>query len=69
MDTLVAPEKLPEGEKIVTKEGLKTQLVKLGETKGPSLAIVKELIIDLIKDKKVVGYHLPIKLTDIGIMN
>lgn len=54
---------------MVTKEGLKTQLMKLGEEKGPPLEILRELITDLIKDKKVVGYHLPMKLTDIGIMN
>lgn len=68
LDTLVEPQGLSEDEQMVTREGLKTELMKLGEQKGPSLEVVRELITDIITDKKVVGYHLPNKLHDLGIM-
>ena len=68
LDTIVKPEDLEPGEELVLKEGLKTDLMHLGREKGPSLSLIKELITDMIMDKKVVGYHLPNKLNDIGIM-
>ena len=68
LDTLVKPQELQEGESLVIKEGLKTELMKLGQEQGPTLELIRELITDLVKDKKVMGYHLPNKLNDLGML-
>ena len=67
LDTLVKPDDLPDGENMVIKEGMKTELMKLGQEKGPTLEMVRELITDLVKGKKVIGYHLPDKLNNLGM--
>lgn len=68
LDTLVCPVKLKEPEKYVLKDGLKSQLFKLAQTRGPSITEVIKVMNHIIKDKKLVGYHLPMKLADIGII-
>ncbi len=51
------------------KGGLRQDLYKIAQAKGESIDIVRERVLDLIKGKKVVGYHLPQKLADFGILN
>ena len=68
LDTLVKPETLSHGEKYVIKEGLKTKLCLLATDKGPSLETVISVIKYLVRDKPLCGYHLPIKLADLGLM-
>ena len=69
LDTLVKPEQLGLGEKYVIREGLKTKLCQLADDKGPSLETVIKVIKFLVKDKPLCGYHLPMKLADLGILN
>ena len=68
LDTLVKPEVLGAKEKYVIKEGLKTKLCQLATEKGPSLETVVKVIKFLVRDKPLCGYHLPIKLADLGLM-
>ena len=68
LDTLVKPQTLLQGEKYVVKEGLKTKLCQLATEKGPSLESVIQVIKFLVRDKPLCGYHLPMKLVDLGLM-
>lgn len=68
IDTLVCPRDLPDNEKYVAKDGIKSQLLKFGKSRGPKLTEVLEVINFIIQDKKLVGYHLPMKLSDIGMI-
>ena len=40
---------------------------KLAAEKGPKLYDVLQLVAFLIRGKKLMGYHLPMKLADIGM--
>jgi hypothetical protein len=68
LDTLVKPEPLGAGEKYVIKEGLKTKLCQLADAKGPTLETVVKVIKLLVKNKPLCGYHLPMKIADLGLM-
>lgn len=51
------------------KGGLRQDLFRVAKAKGESIDDVRARVLDLIKGKKVVGYHLPQKLADFGILN
>ena len=70
LDTLVSSQdQVPAGEKVVVKDGLKTKLHLLADARGPKLQECIDVITFLIRGKKLVGYHLPMKLADVGIMS
>jgi len=64
LDTLVRPEEFPEGCTVNVRDGIKKKFIKLAAEIGPTLDQVAEVIAYLVKDKPLVGYHLPMKLTD-----
>lgn len=63
-DTLVKPE----NHLAQVKAGLKQQLYDLSIQRGPTLKEVKDYVIYALKGKKLVGYHLPQKLADLGLI-
>jgi len=65
LDTLVKPQ----FKDIAMKGGLRQDLHRIAKAKGESIETVRARVLDLIKGKKVVGYHLPQKLADFGILN
>ena len=64
LDTLVKPQTT----EIALKPGVKTQMLKLSELRAEHVDVVRERVLSLIKGKKVVGYHLPQKIADLGLM-
>ena len=69
LDTLVAPETYSDPSvRVRMKEGLKTKLFELAKAKGPSMQDVREAVKYFLNNKKVVGYHLPMKLTELGLI-
>lgn len=65
LDTLIKPQY----QDLALKGGLRHDLHRIAKAKAESIEIVRERVLDLIKGKKVVGYHLPQKLADFGILN
>ena len=51
------------------KDQLKRKLLSLALDVGPNIEDVKQVILHLIANKKLVGYHLIMKLTDLGLIN
>ncbi len=51
------------------KDQLKRKLLSLAFDIGPNIEDVKQVILHMIANKKVVGYHLIMKLTDLGLIN
>ena len=49
------------------KGGVKTQLFKLSEEKGPDIEVVRDYVCQLLAGKKVVGHNLTAKMTDFGL--
>ena len=69
LDTLVAPEPFSDPSvKLVMKDGIKRKLYELAKAKAPPLQEVREALKFFIASRKVVGYHLPMKLTDVGLL-
>ncbi|CDW76632.1 UNKNOWN [Stylonychia lemnae] len=52
---------------IVVKSGLRTQIKNLAKAKGPSTDKVRQKVLELIKGRRVIGYHIYLKLNDFGI--
>ena len=48
---------------------MKRKLLSLALDIGPNIEDVKQVILHLIANKKLVGYHLIMKLTDLGLIN
>jgi len=65
LDTLVAPQVTD----VAIKGGMKQALLKYAELKAESYQSVKERILSLIQGKSIVGYHLPQKMSDLGLLN
>ena len=65
LDTLVKPQT----EEVAIKSGIKTQLFKLSKEKGAPIEIVREYVVHLISGKQVIGYHLPQKMADFGLLD
>lgn len=51
------------------KDQLKRKLLSLALDVGPNIEDIKQVILHLIANKKLVGYHLIMKLTDLGLIN
>ena len=66
-DTLVKMQELPKGEKYMIKDGLKKNMVEFANDQAPELSLVVKVLNHLISDKVLVGYHLPLKLNDLGV--
>ena len=64
----MCPRELPAEEKYIAKDGIKAQLLKLAKARGPKSAEIIEAINYIIRDKKLVGYHLPMKMADFGMI-
>ena len=64
---MVKMQELPKGEKYMIKEGLKKNIVEFANEKAPELAVILQVLNHLIKGKVLVGYHLPLKLNDLGL--
>jgi hypothetical protein len=73
LDTLVQPPShhLTEDGKcdLIFKEQIKTKLLQLAADCGPSITQVTKSLVKLMEGKKIVGYHLPIILKDVGIVS
>lgn len=54
---------------IHVKPGVKSQLFKIANLKGPSLDEVKKKVLEIIKGRKVAGYLVLVKLEDLGIVD
>ena len=67
LDTLVKMQELPKGEKYMIKEGLKKNMVEFANEHAPELSLVVPVLNHLIQGKVLVGYHLPLKLNDLGV--
>lgn len=64
LDTMIKPQH-PE---LNLKAGLRQTLNAIAEKKAEPIDKVRQRVLQLIKGKKVVGYHLPQKLADFGIL-
>ena len=65
LDTLIRPQY----QELSLKGGLRQDLNRIAKAKAESIDDVRARVLELIKGKKVVGYHLPQKLADFGILN
>lgn len=65
IDTLVAPQV----EDVACKGGMKQALLKYAELKAESYDTVKARIMNLVDGKSIVAYHLPQKMSDLGMLN
>lgn len=55
LDTFIKPQL----DEIVVKTGIKSQLYKLSKLRGEPIEVVRERVFEIIRGKKLVGYHLP----------
>ena len=53
---------------IALKNGVKSQMFKLSELRAEHIDVVRERVLTLIKGKKLIGYHLPQKIADLGLL-
>jgi hypothetical protein len=65
LDTLLRTDK----ELLVVKQGVKSQLKKYADEKGPTLEQVKSRLLEIIRGRTLVAYHINLKLNDLGIWN
>lgn len=49
------------------KQGLKQDLLNLSKAKGPELKSVQQKVVELMKGRTIVGYHIELKLNNLGI--
>jgi len=59
----------PQVTDVAIKGGMKQALLKYAELKAESYQSVKARILSLIQGKSIVGYHLPQKMSDLGLLN
>ena len=64
LDTLVKPQTT----ELALKPGIKSQMFKLSQMRAEHIDVVRERVLSLIKGKKLVGYHLPQKIADLGLL-
>lgn len=64
LDTLVAPQVAD----VAIKGGTKQALLKYAELKAEKYDIVKRRVLKLINGKSLVAYHLPQKMSDLGLL-
>jgi hypothetical protein len=70
LDTLIAPPDLPKGVNVTQpKEGIKKRMIGLAKEIGPTVKDVAHVICHFVKGKMLTGYHVPMKLQDLGLMN
>ena len=50
------------------KTGIKSQLFKFSSMRAETIAKVRERVFKIIRGKKLVGYHLPQKMVDFGLL-
>jgi hypothetical protein len=67
LDTFVAPIPLQDDESILIKDQQKLALLCYATYHGPTFAQVLSVVKQLIKNRHLVAYHLPLKLGDLGI--
>jgi len=64
LDTLVKPQVA----EVAVKGGTKQALMKYAELKAESYEAVRERVLKLIEGRSLVAYHLPQKMSDLGIL-
>ena len=64
LDTLVRPQ----FEDLMLKPGLRRQIQDRAKLDGESIESVRKRVLSLVSGKKLVGYHLPQRLADFGIL-
>ena len=64
LDTLVKPQNL----EVAIKSGLKQDLFTLSKSRAESIDVVRRRVREIIKGKKLIGYHLPQKIQDFGLL-
>jgi hypothetical protein len=65
LDTLVAPQVSD----VACKGGTKTALLNYAQLKAEKLEVVRSRVIELVRGKSLVGYHLPQKMADLGLLS
>lgn len=65
LDTLVAPQVSD----VACKGGTKTALLNYAQLKAEKLEVVRSRVIELVRGKSLVGYHLPQKMGDLGLLS
>lgn len=75
LDTLVSPPTMLKDcstaakQRLVFKDQVKTKMVALASEVGPQISDITKVLVKLLEGKKVVAYHLPIRLQDVGIVS
>ena len=64
LDTLIRPQH-PD---LMLKSGLRRQMVERALQDAESLDTVKQRILELARGKNLVGYHLPMRLENLGLL-
>ncbi len=59
----------PQQKDVACKGGVKQALFKYAELKAESFENVKARILSLVHGKSLIGYHLPQKMSDVGLLN
>ena len=44
-------------------------MFKLSKEKGPEIEVIREYVVHLIAGKQIIGYHLPQKMADFGLLD
>ena len=53
---------------MTVKTGVKSQLFKFSSLRAETIEKVRERVFKIIRGKKLVGYHLPQKMVDFGLL-
>jgi hypothetical protein len=53
---------------VACKGGTKTALLNYAQQKAEKLEAVRNRVIELVRGKSLVGYHLPQKMADLGLL-
>lgn len=67
LDTFIKPIEIAEGDKIQVKDPQKMVLIDFARDHAPKLKEVVKVLRYLVEERDLVGYHLPLKLSDLGI--
>jgi len=54
---------------VAVKGGTKTALLNYARLKAEKLEVVRQRVIDIVRGKSLVGYHLPQKMSDLNLLS
>ena len=70
LDTLVGEQNMPPDTVVAApREGIRKQMLNLAQEIGPSLTDVRAVFMHFARGKSLIGYHMPLKLQDMGLLN